>query len=125
MKVRCDKFVWSVRLVKTRSLAAEIIAKGKIRINDVQIKSSREVKLGDLIQYHRHSAIFSYRIVAITDKRVAASLVTNFIEDLTPSSESDKYINFQLEQRNFRLQNDGKPSKKNRRELDDFLKNNL
>lgn len=122
MKLRWDKFIWCVRLAKTRSIATELITKGRIKINGEQIKPSREVKINDLIQFQKNTAIFTYRVIALTDKRVGAPLVVNFITDLTPMEEVEKLKMYQLSQRNYR-QTDGKPTKKDRRELDEFLDN--
>jgi ribosome-associated heat shock protein Hsp15 len=122
MKLRWDKFIWCVRLAKTRSLAAELITKGRIKINREQIKPSREVKINDLIQFQRNTAVFTYMVVGLTDKRVGAQLVVNFLLDLTPVEELEKLNLYQEAQRNYRL-TDGKPTKKDRRDLDEFLEN--
>jgi ribosome-associated heat shock protein Hsp15 len=122
MKLRWDKFIWCVRLAKTRSLAAEQITQGRIKINSEQIKPSREVKINDLIQFQRNTAVFTYKVVGLTDKRVGAQLVVNFLLDLTPIEELEKLKLYQEAQRNYRL-TDGKPTKKDRRDLDEFLEN--
>ena len=122
MKLRWDKFLWCVRLAKTRSLATELINKGKVRVNNEQVKPSREVKLNDIISFQRNNAVFTYNVVGITDKRVGAPLVVNFIIDQTPPEEIEKLKLYQSAQRNYR-QTDGKPTKKDRRELDHFLEN--
>ena len=122
MKLRWDKFLWCIRLAKTRSLASELISKGKVKINNEQIKPSREVKINDLIQFQRNSALFSYKVIGFTDKRISAKLVPNFIVDLTPIEEIEKLKIYREAQQNYRL-SDGKPTKKDRRELDDFLEN--
>ena len=122
MKLRLDKFIWCVRLTKTRSLAAELISKGRIKINGEQVKPSREVKINDIIYIQKNTATFSYKVLGFTDKRVGAALVNNFIEDSTSMEEIEKYKAYQASQRVYR-QTDGKPTKKDRRELDDFLEN--
>jgi len=122
MKLRLDKFLWCIRLAKTRSLATELINKGKVRINNEQVKPSREVKLNDIISFQRNNAVFTYKVFGITDKRVGAPLVVNFIIDQTPPEEIEKLKLYQSAQRNYR-QTDGKPTKKDRRELDHFLEN--
>jgi ribosome-associated heat shock protein Hsp15 len=122
MKLRWDKFLWCVRIAKTRSLAAELISKGKIKINGEQVKPSREVKINDLIHIHRNTAVFIYQVIGFIEKRVGAQLVANFIIDLTPPEEMEKLKLYQDSQRAYR-QTDGKPTKKDRRELDEFLEN--
>jgi ribosome-associated heat shock protein Hsp15 len=122
MKLRWDKYLWCVRLAKTRSLASELISKGKIKVNGESIKPSREVKLNDLISVQKNTATFTFKAVGFTDKRVGAQLVSNFLVDLTPEEEIEKLKLYHEAQRNYR-QTDGKPTKKDRRELDDFLSN--
>jgi ribosome-associated heat shock protein Hsp15 len=122
MKLRWDKFMWCVRLAKTRSIASDLISKGKIKVNGETIKPSREVKLNDLISVQKNTATFTFKAVGFTDKRVGAQLVSNFLVDLTPQDEIEKLKLYQVAQRNYR-QTDGKPTKKDRRELDDFLSN--
>ena len=122
MKLRWDKFLWCVRLAKTRSIASDLISKGKIKVNGESIKPSREVKLNDLISIQKNTATFTFKAVGYTDKRVGAQLVSNFLVDLTPQEEIEKLKLYQAAQRNYR-QTDGKPTKKDRRELDDFLSN--
>jgi ribosome-associated heat shock protein Hsp15 len=122
MKLRWDKFLWCVRLAKTRSIASDLISKGKIKVNGESVKPSREVKLNDLISVQKNTATFTFKAVGFTDKRVGAQLVSNFLVDLTPQEEIEKLKLYQDSQRNYR-QTDGKPTKKDRRELDDFLSN--
>ena len=122
MKLRWDKYLWCVRLAKTRSIASDLISKGKIKVNGESVKPSREVKLNDLISVQKNTATFTFKAVGFTDKRVGAQLVSNFLVDLTPQEEIEKLKQYQDSQRNYR-QTDGKPTKKDRRELDDFLSN--
>jgi ribosome-associated heat shock protein Hsp15 len=78
--------------------------------------------LNDIISFQRNNAVFTYKVLGITDKRVGAPLVVNFIIDQTPPEEIEKLKLYQSAQRNYR-QTDGKPTKKDRRELDHFLEN--
>jgi ribosome-associated heat shock protein Hsp15 len=91
MKLRWDKFIWSVRLAKTRSIATELLAKGKIKINGENVKPAKEVKIGDVINFHKNSAVFSFKVLNFLDKRVGAQLVSEYINDITPIEEIDKY----------------------------------
>ena len=120
MKIRLDKYIWAVRLSKTRSQASELIAKGRILVNDTHVKPSREVKVGETIVLLKHSARFQYKVIGLLDKRVGAPLVKDFIQDLTAPEEIEKLKTYQESQRNYRL-TDGKPTKKDRRELDSFM----
>lgn len=123
MSCRLDKFVWSVRLAKTRSQAADAISKNKIKINNETAKPSKEVKLGDEIQVLRHTAVFSYRVIQLLERRVGAKLVPDYIVDITNPEEIEKLKVYQLSQSVYRDNGSGKPSKKDRRNIDDFLEN--
>ena len=120
MKIRLDKYLWAVRLSKTRSQATELINKGKVLINDTLIKPSREIKIGDIITILKHNAKFKYQVLAGLEKRVGAALVKDFILDITDPEEIEKFKAYQQAQNNYR-QTDGKPTKKDRRELDRFM----
>ena len=120
MKIRLDKYIWAVRLSKTRSQASELIAKGRVLINDAHVKPSREVKIGENIVLLKHSARFQYKVLDLLDKRVGAPLVKDYIQDRTAPEEIEKLKAYQEAQRNYRL-TDGKPTKKDRRELDRFM----
>ena len=121
MALRIDKYTWAVRLTKTRSQASELISKSKIRVNSVEVKPSRDVKVGDVIQVHKNSAVFSYKVLELLEKRVGPKLVSIYIEDITPIEEVEKYKTYQEAQRVYRDMGTGRPSKKDRRSLDDFL----
>ena len=123
MSCRLDKFVWSVRLAKTRSQAADAVSKNKVKINNEAVKPSKEVKLGDEIQIIRHTAVFSYRVIQLLEKRVGAKLVADYIVDITDPLEVEKLKTYQLSQSVYRDNGTGKPSKKDRRNIDDFLDN--
>jgi ribosome-associated heat shock protein Hsp15 len=120
MKIRFDKYVWCVRLAKTRSQASELISKGKIRLNGQDVKSSKEIKVNDVIGVQKHSATFNYKVLVLLDKRLGAALIPTYIEDQTTEEEILKFKQYQLAQKAYR-ETDGKPSKKDRRELDKFM----
>lgn len=121
MSVRVDKFMWCVRLAKTRSVATELIKKGKVKINQDTIKPSREVKVGDVISFTKHNAEFSFKILSLLEKRVGARLVEEFILDITPAGEIEKFKIYQESQKVYRNFGTGKPTKKDRRDLEEFL----
>jgi ribosome-associated heat shock protein Hsp15 len=120
MKIRLDKYLWAVRLSKTRSQATELISKGKALLNEAVIKPAREVKVGETITLLKHNARFQYKVLQLLDKRVGAPLVKDYIQDITSLEEIEKLKAYQDAQRNYR-QTDGKPTKKDRRELDRFM----
>jgi len=121
MPLRIDKFIWCVRLTKTRSQATELISKKKVLCNNVQTKAAKEIKVGDILSIQKSNAWFSYRILALTDKRVGAPLAPSFIEDITPEEERQKLKDYLASQRAYQHLGTGKPSKKDRRHLTKFL----
>ena len=123
MKLRLDKFICAIRIAKTRSLAHEAISKGKIKMNFKDIKPSYQPQENDIITIHRNSAVFSYKVILLTDKRIGAKLVQDFIKNITPPEEIEKFEQYLLSQKSYRINGDGKPSKKDRRDLDDFKEN--
>lgn len=121
--MRIDKYLWCVRLAKTRSLAADWIGKGRVRINGQPVKSSREVKHNDTIDILKNNAVFQYKVKGIIDRRIGAPLVAEFLLDITSEEEIQKFKDYQAAQRVYRNFGEGKPTKKDRRSIDDFLDN--
>jgi ribosome-associated heat shock protein Hsp15 len=120
-QIRIDKFLWSVRIFKTRTIASEACRKGRIMISDIAVKPSRPVIKDEIIVVRKLPVIFTYRIIEPIEKRVSAKLVSNYIEDLTSAEEKAK-INI----RNsgftvLRERGTGRPTKKERRNLDRFV----
>jgi ribosome-associated heat shock protein Hsp15 len=115
--LRIDKFIWFVRLAKTRKDAVEMISHSRIRLNSVEIKPSKEIAINNLIQVKKHNAVFSYKVFQIPDRRLGPKLVPEFIEDCTPEEEKIKFQEYQTAQKEYRQFGVGKPTKKQRREL--------
>jgi ribosome-associated heat shock protein Hsp15 len=117
--VRIDKYLWAVRLYKTRTLASEACKKGKITIDDMPAKPSRTVTAGDVIEVKKMPVIYSYRVKDPIEKRVGAKIVDQYVENITSQEELQK-----LEmQDDFFIKRDrgaGRPTKKERRLLDDM-----
>ena len=122
--VRIDKFLWSVRLFKTRSLASDACRKGKIIINSIQVKPSRIITKDDIIQVKKPPVIFTFRIIEPIENRVSAKLVELFAEDLTTEEEKAKLDIRQQGVTGYRDKGSGRPTKKERRLIeklkDDF-----
>ena len=88
--IRVDKFLWSVRIYKTRSIASDECRKGRIMINDIQVKPSRIVINNEIIFVKKPPVIYTYRVIEPIENRVSAKLVGQFIEDLTSEDEKAK-----------------------------------
>jgi ribosome-associated heat shock protein Hsp15 len=116
--IRIDKFLWSVRIYKTRSIASDECRKGRIFINDAQVKPSRTVLKDEIIVVKKPPVIFSYKVIEPIENRVSAKLVGQFIEDLTPAEEKAKLDIRQSVGIVFRDKGTGRPTKKERRLID-------
>lgn len=117
--VRIDKFLWSVRLFKTRSKATEACKKKQVLLNDEPVKPSVKITAGNNIEIKRPPIIRSYFIKHILDSRVSAKLVPDYLEETTPESEFDK-LRKARETGIVRAQGKGRPTKKERRQLDNL-----
>lgn len=120
-KIRIDKWMWAVRLFKTRSLAADYCEKGRVKINEQVVKASRSVKIGEVIVIHLGPFQKQVKVLQLTEKRMSAPLVVDFIEDITSLEEIEKFRLHKLAAASYNLQGKGRPTKKDRREMDDFF----
>ena len=119
--VRIDKYLWAIRVFKTRSDAADACNGNKVKLNGVNAKAAKAVKPGDTIEVRRGSALLSYRVVRLSESRMGAALVPDFAEHLTPREELEK---LRPPKETIVLQRDkgsGRPTKKERRQLEDLM----
>lgn len=117
-ETRIDKYLWAIRVYKTRADATDACKGNKVKVNGSDIKPSRTVKEGDIITVRKNDVTFTYRVVATVDKRQGAKLVPQFAENLTPQEELDKLVR---PVETFFLKRDrgtGRPTKKERRQMD-------
>jgi Ribosome-associated heat shock protein implicated in the recycling of the 50S subunit (S4 paralog) len=118
--MRIDKFLWCIRLFKTRSLATEQVRLERVRIADQTVKPSREVKAGEVIEVKKEGVWLRYRILALPKARMGAALVPDYAKDITPDEERQKQEFIQMMRHLNRPRGSGRPTKKERRDLDDF-----
>lgn len=118
-EIRIDKYLWTVRVYKTRSLATEECKKGRVLINNLEVKPSRIVKIGEQIDVKCPPIIKSYKVLGFSANRVSATIAKTLVEDITPQSEIDKLkmLNNTFEKRD---PGTGRPTKKERRLIDKF-----
>jgi ribosome-associated heat shock protein Hsp15 len=121
-KVRIDKWLWSVRIFKSRTMATEACKSGKVKINDSNAKPSQSLTRGNVIQVKKEGFNMTYKVVDLIEKRVSAVLAQPCYEDLTPEDEMNKFkewyiSNTPAEQRE---KGAGRPTKRDRRTLDRF-----
>ena len=121
-KVRIDKYLWSIRIFKSRTVAAEAIRDGKVKVNGEPIKASTLIIAGDIIDVHKDGFRMKYKAVELIDKRVSPLLAKPCYEDLTPQEELNKYKAWFIGKGRpeIRERGTGRPTKKERREIEGF-----
>ena len=119
--MRIDKFLWCIRLCKTRSIAANECKAGKVWVNGELIKASRELKVNDVVKVRKGPVHFSVQIISFPTSRVAAKLVSTYVNDVTPKEELDRLEMLRLQRIVDRPRGLGRPTKRERRSLDDFM----
>ena len=119
--IRLDKYLWAVRVFKTRSDAADAIRNNKVSVNGAWAKPSREVKIGDAIEVRRQQVTYSYKVLDLVSSRQPAKNVPAYCLNTTPQEELDK-LNVPRETIFvFRERGTGRPTKKERRDLDNLM----
>lgn len=118
--VRIDKWLWAVRIFKTRTNASDACKKGRVMLNETPVKPSRTLRVGDVVQVKKPPVVFSFKVLDLSDKRMGAKRVPLFMENVTPPEqyeilELNKISGFVDRQRGT-----GRPTKKDRRELEQF-----
>ena len=121
-KVRLDKYLWSIRVFKTRSQATEAIEKGRVKLNGENVKASRAVVVGDIYEARTEYKNWTLRVTQILESRMAYAEAIKYYEDLTPVEELERVRQVAATfQTGKRLSKIGRPTKKNRRDLGEFL----
>lgn len=121
MAVRIDKFLWAVRIFKTRSLATDACRNGKVTMNGIMAKASRDVAEGDVISVNMGIITKTIKVEGLLANRVAAKLVSAYMLDLTSDDEYEKLNIHREHLKNERPRGTGRPTKKERREIEEFL----
>jgi ribosome-associated heat shock protein Hsp15 len=121
-KLRLDKYLWSIRLFKTRSQAADACDRGKVKLNGDNMKASRTVTIGDEYEVKTEAKRWVIKVVELLDHRVQYSEAIKYYTDITPAEELDR-IKFQAAVFNTgkRMSKVGRPTKKDKRDLDGFM----
>lgn len=119
-EIRIDKYTWAVRLYKTRSIAASAVKSDQVLVNEEPVKPAYVVKVNDIIKVKRNPIWRSYRIKEILKNRVGAKLVNQYIEECTPAEEIEKLELMKLMPGFDRQKGKGRPTKKERRNLDEY-----
>jgi len=119
--MRVDKFLWSVRYFKTRSIATDACKQGKVRVNDNIVKPSREVYPSDKVTIRKDQINYEIEVLDLPPSRVGAKLVSLYIKDVTPKEALEKLDLLKYSQDFYRKKGTGRPTKKDRRDIDEWV----
>lgn len=119
-EVRIDKWMWATRIFKTRTIAADACKKNRVMIGGVNVKPSRMIKAGEVIQIRKPPVTYSFKVLALADKRMGAKLVPNFLENVTTPDQYEILEMNKISGFVDRRKGLGRPTKKDRRELEQF-----
>lgn len=119
-EVRVDKWLWAMRIFKTRTIATEACKKGRVIMDGVSVKPSRAVKVGDVINVRKPPVTYSFRVKALAQNRLGAKLVPEYMENITPKSELDLLDMVRISGFIDRRKGLGRPTKREGRDLAEF-----
>ena len=119
-EVRIDKWMWATRIFKTRTIAAEACKKNRVMINGVNVKPSRMIKVGEVIQVRKPPITFSFKVLDLTERRMGAKLVPDYLENVTTPDQYEILEMNRISGFVDRARGLGRPTKKDRRELEQF-----
>jgi ribosome-associated heat shock protein Hsp15 len=121
-KVRVDKWLWAVRIFKSRSLATECVKAGKVKLGETTLKPASMIYPGQRISVKKNGFLLTFEVLKILEKRVSATIAQECYTDLTPPEELNKFKDWYVGKSGveFREKGDGRPTKKDRREIDTF-----
>lgn len=119
--MRVDKYLWCVRYFKTRSIATNACKQGKVKMNSANVKPSKEVFPTDKIQVRKNQVNYEIEVLDLPPSRVGAKLVNLYLHDITPKEEFEKKDLLKYSQDYYRKKGAGRPTKKDRRDIDDWF----
>lgn len=120
-EVRIDKWLWAVRIFKTRTIASDAIKMGRVTIGGQKVKPSRNVKVGEVIDVKKPPITYSFKVLALAENRMGAKLVPGFMENVTRKEQLDLLEMNRISGFRDRAKGLGRPTKKDRRDIDDFI----
>ncbi|MGY5351159.1 RNA-binding S4 domain-containing protein [Wenyingzhuangia sp. IMCC45533] len=122
--MRIDKYLWTIRMFKTRSIATDACKKGHVKLNGINVKPSKEVYIGEKIIVRKNQINYQLEVLDIPPNRVGAKLVDLYRKDTTPKEAFEHTDLLKFAKDYYRKKGAGRPSKKDRRDLDDYQENN-
>ncbi len=119
-EARIDKWLWAARIFKTRTIAAAACKKGQVSMKGAQLKASRTIKAGDVVDVRKPPVTYSFRVLQPIERRVGAKLLPDILENITPPEQYELLEMNKISGFIGRAKGTGRPTKKDRRNLDDF-----
>ena len=121
-KVRVDKWLWAIRIFKSRTLAADVCKRNQVKVNGTTAKPSTTVEVGDTVEAKKEGFHMTYKVLKLIDKRVGAPIAVTCYDNLTPEEELSKFQDWYIGKANGerREKGAGRPTKRERRDLDKF-----
>ena len=121
MEVRVDKYLWAMRIYKTRSIATDACKCGRVKINGVEVKPSRTFHVGDVFTVRKGPITYTYRILQLWGNRLGAKMVPEYLQDITPKEQLELLELARYAAQSGRDRGTGRPTKKDRREIEQFF----
>ena len=121
MEIRVDKYLWAMRIYKTRSIATDACKCGRIKMNGVEVKPSRAFHVGDVFTVRKGPITYTYRILQLASNRLGAKMVPEYLQDITPKEQLELLELARYAAQSGRDRGTGRPTKKDRRDIEQFF----
>ena len=121
MEVRVDKYLWAMRIYKTRSIATDACKCGRVKMNGVEVKPSRMFHVGDIFTVRKGPITYTYRILQLWGNRLGAKMVPEYLQDITPKEQLEILELARFAAQSGRDRGTGRPTKKDRRDIEQFF----
>jgi ribosome-associated heat shock protein Hsp15 len=121
MEVRVDKYLWAMRIYKTRSIATDACKCGRVKMNGVEVKPSRMFHVGDVFTVRKGPITYTYRILQLWGNRLGAKMVPEYLQDITPKEQLELLELARYAAQSGRDRGTGRPTKKDRRDIEQFF----
>lgn len=121
MEIRVDKYLWAMRIYKTRSIATDACKCGRVKMNGVEIKPSRAFHVGDVFTVRKGPITYTYRILQLASNRLGAKMVPEYLQDITPKEQLELLELARYAAQSGRDRGTGRPTKKERRDIEQFF----
>ena len=121
MEVRVDKYLWAMRIYKTRSIATDACKCGRVKMNGVEVKPSRMFHVGDIFTVRKGPITYTYRILQLWGNRLGAKMVPEYLQDITPKEQLELLELARYAAQSGRDRGTGRPTKKDRRDIEHFF----